>query len=250
MSELLSQAGEQTAAPGLWDNAPAWRNLIIAATLLTAVAAALPVLLPPQMNAIVTAPARIVSPPVVRALSAPARQLAVPVLAPPSEQKPRVRAAALAPARQNQAQPAQQVQPAPQQIQPVQQTQPAQPANVCTLRPMSPTPQLIGLGTVIGFEDHALSLARIQVTEAQAGGKIDPAYIDNQRIIVQRPSGQTSVFILPKGMTVQIGDRVTLQNGYRNMALPCNYIPVEIATDIGPAPAQTSPPTTTAAPQN
>ncbi len=63
---------------------------------------------------------------------------------------------------------------------------------------------------------------------------------------MHRNNGRNQVFIVPKGMVVNVGDRVTLQNGYRNMALPCNYIPIQIASDIGPPPAAAS---QTAAPQ-
>jgi hypothetical protein len=42
-----------------------------------------------------------------------------------------------------------------------------------------------------------------------------------------------------------VGDRVTLQDTYRNMNLPCNYIPNLIVGDVGPqtnaAPATTPP---------
>jgi hypothetical protein len=115
-------------------------------------------------------------------------------------------------------------------------------APVCNMTRQDATPRLIGLGTIVGFEDHAMSLARIRVTEANVRGLIDPDYIENQRVIVRSGSGQEGVFIVPKGMSVQIGDRVILQDGYRNFALPCNYIPVQIASDIGPPPKPTSPP--------
>jgi hypothetical protein len=111
----------------------------------------------------------------------------------------------------------------------------------CTLRPGPTAPQLMGIGTVVALEDHALALAAIQVTESRMGGKIDPAYIDNPRVIVESSTGQRKAFILPKGLQVNLGDRVTLQNGYRNLALPCNYVPVQIVSDIGPPPAANAP---------
>jgi hypothetical protein len=37
-------------------------------------------------------------------------------------------------------------------------------------------------------------------------------------------------------MTVHLGDRVTVQGGYRNINLPCNYIPNLITADLGPLP--------------
>jgi hypothetical protein len=115
-------------------------------------------------------------------------------------------------------------------------------ASVCNMQQRDIAPRLIGLGTIIGFEDHALSLARIQLTEANVGGMIDPNYVENQRVTVRRNNGQEGVFIVPKGMSVQVGDRVILQNGYRNTALPCSYVPVQIASDIGPPPTPTQAP--------
>ena len=216
----------------LWEKAPAWRGLTVTASFLTLAAFALPVLLSqpeqapqpapvraqaaPMRVAVAPQPVTVAPPPAI--LTLPPRVSAPPAHAPTAI--PPVRAAAI---------------PVPAIV--VPQTAPASGAPVCGLRQSATAPVLIGLGTVTGFEDHALSMARIEMTEAQSGGKIDPDYIDNQRVIVQRPNGQNTVFILPKNLQVHIGDRVTLQNGYRNMALPCNYVPIQIASDIGPAPA-------------
>lgn len=98
-----------------------------------------------------------------------------------------------------------------------------------------PAPAYFSQGVVTGFESRAASQARIKVTEAHAGGQIDPAYINNQRVIVHLPNGKGQVLLLPAGMSVSIGDRVALQGGYRNMNLPCNYVPNLITADLGPA---------------
>lgn len=112
---------------------------------------------------------------------------------------------------------------------------PATQSNVCLLVG-SPSPTGFAQGTVMSFEDRATSLARIQRTEAQSGGKIDPDYIDNQRVAVRMMGGRYQVFLVPKTMTVHLGDRVTVQGGYRNINLPCNYIPNLITADLGPMP--------------
>jgi phosphatidylserine decarboxylase len=105
----------------------------------------------------------------------------------------------------------------------------------------APTPTAFGNGVVLSFEDRATSLARIQFTESQSNGKIDPAYIDNQRVTVRMSNGQYHVFLVPKTLTVQAGDRVTFQGGYRNINLPCNYVPNLITADMGPAPQNAAP---------
>ena len=79
-------------------------------------------------------------------------------------------------------------------------------------------------------------MARIQVTEAHNGGQIDPDYFDNQRVTVRLADGEYRVFLVPKTMQVQAGDRVTVQGGYRNINLRCSYIPNLITADLGPVP--------------
>lgn len=96
-------------------------------------------------------------------------------------------------------------------------------------------PQHFGLGVVVGFENHDISLARIQLTQNQMGGKIDPSYIDLQRVNLRMPNGRIITFIQPKNLPVHVGDRVTVQDAYRNVNLPCTYIPQQITSDLGPA---------------
>jgi hypothetical protein len=90
---------------------------------------------------------------------------------------------------------------------------------------LSSAPARLGGGTVLGFEDRAASLVRMRQTQAILHGEIDPAYIYNQRIIVQLDNGQTRALILPEEMQVHAGDRVQAQETYRSPALPCNYVP-------------------------
>ena len=209
MTEPLPQADAQPQNASLWDKAPAWRTLTVTASLLTLAAVATPLLLPGPADR-----------PVKPALAADAGKLLLPKPVPTPTPRNDVALATPAPVRHAAA--------------------PAQQAS-CALKQSATAPRLLGFGTVVGFEDRALAMARIRFTEQQSGGRIDPAFIDNPRVVVKSPAGQLRTFILPNTMRVQIGDRVMVQNGYRNAALPCNYVPNEIASDIGPAPAQTNP---------
>jgi len=237
MNEPLASAQIQAQQDTLWDKAPAWRGLVLCATLLSVGALGMPLLFPD--NAAVPGTLQ----PLEHLQSTPAVALPPQTAAtiPAMHAQPAQR---LASATQHPAQPVPAPVPPMTHIlpgslpapQPQVASAAPQTETVCNLRQPATAPQLVGIGTITGVEDRAEALARIQVSEANSGGKIDPAYIDNTRVFVRREDGRTAVFIVPKGMQVAIGDRVTLQNGYRNMALPCNYVPVMIATDIGPAP--------------
>jgi hypothetical protein len=90
--------------------------------------------------------------------------------------------------------------------------------------PTSPAP--LGGGTVVGFEDRATSLDRIKRTRVALHGEIDPAYADNQRVVVRLDNYSVPrALLVPKNMQVHIGDRIQAQDTYRNAMLPCNYIP-------------------------
>lgn len=199
----------QPLQESLWEKAPAWRNLTIAASFLTLAAVALPVLLP-QPEVMISAPQTAFIKPAAPApsISAPAAPAAAPVPAEPAH------VAAL----------------------PDSQT----PAQACGLRqPAGPYP--MGLGTIIGFETPAQSLADIPRREARLGGTIDPAYVHDLRAMVRQDDGRVQGFDVLPGMTVNMGDRVTLQDSYRNQSRPCSYIPILITADSGPtaSPAQT-----------
>jgi hypothetical protein len=90
-------------------------------------------------------------------------------------------------------------------------------------------------GTVTSFVDPATSMAQIKMIEAQAGGRIDPAYIDRQRIRARADNGSSYFFFVPPTLEVHVGDRVILQGWYRNENLPCNYVPNYVISNLGPA---------------
>ncbi len=107
----------------------------------------------------------------------------------------------------------------------------------------APSPVFFGSGTVVSLEDRALALKHTRESEARKGGLIDPAYLANQRVVVRLPNGRYDVFVVPRNMQVSPGDRVTLQGGYRNVNLPCNYVPNLVTSDVGPSSDLPSAPT-------
>lgn len=237
----------------LWEGAPAWRGLAVTASFFTLAAVALPLLLP-QPEAPHVAPQRMVQhvgmsaprpvPPTIKPAvpmvamppaalqpaapvhSAVARALAHPAVSPIPQAPAPVQTASLPPAT-----------PVGSATAPISNPTlaPTGQSNVC-LMVMPPSPTGFGSGMVMSFEDRATSMARIQVTQAHAGGQIDPDYIDNQRVTVRLVDGEYRVFLVPKTMQVHAGDRVNGQGSYRNINLPCSYIPNLITADLGPAP--------------
>jgi hypothetical protein len=104
----------------------------------------------------------------------------------------------------------------------------------CALRqPGAPSP--LGDGTIIGIESLAAAHAEIAQREARLGGAIDPHYVGDLRALVSLTNGRLRTFDVAPGMKVHIGDRVALQDSYRNMKLPCSYVPILITADLGPA---------------
>jgi hypothetical protein len=102
----------------------------------------------------------------------------------------------------------------------------------CQLSVPSHAAQLGG-GTVVGFERHDISVARVASTEKTIGGHIDPAYADTLRTMVSLDSGRTLVFVAPVEMQVRLGDRVTVQGLAQSAGQPCGYVPPLIVTDLG-----------------
>jgi hypothetical protein len=126
--------------------------------------------------------------------------------------------------------------PAPAASASASQAPAAQSSDVC----LSGWPTLPGSGpggVVMSFYDQATALNMIQVTQAQNHGKIDPDYVDNLRVQLRLPNGKPLVALVPKSMTVHVGDHVTFQGGYRVANLPCNYIPSLLTADLGNAPS-------------
>lgn len=270
MSEAQAQSFDGAKQQRLWDQAPGWRNLVITASLLTTVALALPLMPEPaaksaaiaaqprphpvQTATLAPAPAKPVLAPITPAPVAPAPAAPAPATpvrpalhtaivkpvtahaAPstPAAQPATAQPATAQPAPATASPPAQLASAAPQPT-PSTAAEPAtaDPSKVCLLNgPLAPHPQ--DVGRVVAFEDRAMALARIQLTQSISHGQIDPAYVDNQRVHIDLGNGHIRVVLVPRGMTVSMGDIVMVQSGYRNMSLPCNYVPNLITSDLGP----------------
>ncbi len=200
-------APQAAPARSLWKQAPGWRRLIVSATLLTAAAVALPLALRSAPNAVTPLPEPAMS------YAGPGSAGAAGTAGVPGAGSST-------------------------------RTAGAETSQVCQFA-RAPAPTLSDGGTVVSFEDPATSLARLKRTEARLGASIDPDYRDNPRVEVRieggRYNGQYGVFIVPRSIQVHLGDRVRVQNGYRNVNLPCNYVPNLVTADLGPAPEFTGP---------
>jgi hypothetical protein len=89
----------------------------------------------------------------------------------------------------------------------------------------------LGHGTVIGFQSADDARADIPHREARLRGRIDPRYLGDVRARVRQDNGRVQVFDVPQGITVELGERVTLHGSYRSPNYPCSYIPILIAAD-------------------
>lgn len=225
---MRPKQAQPIAAPNesLWNKAPAWRNLVVSASLLTGVALALPLI--PQQE---TRPSAVpvvqrlhTNAPVMRTAALPTAPKPVAAAPAPAEPAPLSPARPVHRARSALAAPTQLASATPQP-----QTQ----SDACHLVGSS-TPMPIGVGRVVSFVDRAASLTLIQATQRRAGGLIDPDYIDNQRVDIVLGNGVVRLALVPKTMQVRIGDMVAAQEGYRNVNLPCNYVPSLITSDLGP----------------
>ena len=57
---------------------------------------------------------------------------------------------------------------------------------------------------------------------------INPDYLANPRSLVHldgSPDGSRSVYLVPNGVTVALGDHVQVAGGHVDASLPCHYIP-------------------------
>lgn len=226
--QSVPQAGES-----LWEKAPAWRGLAIAAFLLTGLAAATPALLPEPApphplvaSAAPAAPAPHIAAPQAKASSMP--QPLMPQPLPPVHHHPHVLPHAVAPV-------------APQVATAVL------PSQSCSINmPATPHPMS---GTVVGFIPHDQSLRIFRNTQRFSGGTVNAGYIDEARVMVQPDPGTWGGShnpVVPPGLTVAIGDHVTYQTPYRDPVQLCGFIPSQVTADQGPsastAARETSPP--------
>ena len=209
----LLQTGAPDAEARLWDKAPAWRTLTVAASLLTLAAVATPLLLPEPSPT--STPAKAV-------IAANAGKMLLPQ-APHHDVALAVPPAAI---------------PAPA---PIRHAAASQAAAACGLT-MPGVAHAQSPGTVAAFINPTESAVLLQQTEQQRGARIDPAYRNDPRVILRGDNGQLGRFTVPPGVHVALGDRVMVQSPFRNTALPCNFVPALITADLGPAPKAAAPP--------
>jgi hypothetical protein len=113
----------------------------------------------------------------------------------------------------------------------------AQPAQSCTVTTMPGAPTVMS-GTVIGVIDHNQSLRTFANTGAANGGAVNPAFLNDERVMVQPDPGTNGGSrnpVVPANMHVAIGDHVTYQTPYRDPASACQFIPSVVTADQGPA---------------
>lgn len=80
--------------------------------------------------------------------------------------------------------------------------------------------------TVLGFWTPAQAQAAMIITQRMAQGPIDPAYVTQLRVLVRvEQNGRRVGALVPAGMDVQIGQRVTFISAHLSPNLPCHYIP-------------------------
>lgn len=83
-------------------------------------------------------------------------------------------------------------------------------------------------GQVVGFLSTDQANTALQRTQANLGMEISPDYIGNVRSLVHvdgAAQGARTIYLVPKGTSVHIGDRVELIGGHVDPNLPCHYIP-------------------------
>jgi hypothetical protein len=89
-----------------------------------------------------------------------------------------------------------------------------------------------GHGEVVGFLNPEQAMKLLQQTQFMTRMAINPDYLSNVRSLVHLDGsveGSRIVYLVPKGITVHIGDRVDVVGGHVDTNLPCHYIPNLIA---------------------
>jgi hypothetical protein len=90
---------------------------------------------------------------------------------------------------------------------------------------LSSTPKPAIYAAVLKFVPQAVAEQRIANTEQKKQAVIDPAYANNQRVIVMDKSGRQYLVVVPKGMVVHIGEGVSFIPSHGDPNNLCDYIP-------------------------
>ena len=79
---------------------------------------------------------------------------------------------------------------------------------------------------ILNIWTPAQAQAGMVLTQRMAQGPIDPAYVTQLRVGVRvEQTGARVGALVPAGMDVQIGQRVTFISAHLSPNLPCHYIP-------------------------
>jgi hypothetical protein len=78
---------------------------------------------------------------------------------------------------------------------------------------------------IVKILPRTVALHLITKNERVSGATIDPAYLNNERVMVRGHYGKQGVVLVPLGMTVHIGDVVTFVPGHADPNNLCSYIP-------------------------
>src|SRR3954467_5218263 len=215
----MSEPGLLASAPAeqqdsLWETAPRWRALTVAASVLTLAAVATPLLLPQTEMPPHVAP--LARPPVHSAPTELASAPVTPTVAPT---------------------------PAPGRIASLARKSVRAPASpqtataACPL-PANTAPRHLGTAIVVGFINQQQSVQVFGQKAAAFGAPVNPAYLGYVRLLIhpeRAADGVTRGTLAPPGAHIAVGDRITFDGAYRDPSGACMWVPTLVAADLGPA---------------
>ncbi len=90
---------------------------------------------------------------------------------------------------------------------------------------MAATPRPVGEGVVVRLLTQGEAMALLSTTQIEVGAPIDSAYVNNVRAIIRVDDRTSKTVLIPYGMEIDIGDRVSFQSSYRSSPRLCSYVP-------------------------